>query len=133
MTRTINKKRLLKLADFLEHKVKSSWFDLHSFATGGFRERKCGSTACALGWAPTCFPRSGLSLTRVSPILRYVYKGSHRSYGGFRAAEVFFGLSFQQVLYLFSPHKYRPKRGGRMSVVRRIRSLVKSGVRADRE
>lgn len=126
MNRTLNKRRLLKLADFLEHEVKPHWFDLLSFASEGFLKRECGSTACALGWAPTCFPRSGLSLNQSFPAFRYTPKGGGRRHGGYAAAEVFFGLSDEQSSYLFSPPSYEPKRRGRMAVVRRIRSFVKN-------
>ena len=56
------KEKLLKLAKFLEEEVQDPWFDLDKWATKGFTEKQCGSTACAVGWATACFPDSGLHL-----------------------------------------------------------------------
>ena len=64
----IHRKRLLKLADFLAGPVaraakrnKARKFDLSLYASSpkiGLTRNKCGTSACALGWASVVFPRT---------------------------------------------------------------------------
>lgn len=58
----MNNTKALRLAEFLETKVKPSWFDMSWWATKGFTKKECGTTACAMGWATVAFPRSALFL-----------------------------------------------------------------------
>lgn len=46
-----NIEALEKLADGLENYVKDEWFNMRHWTTPGFHKKKCGSTACGLGWA----------------------------------------------------------------------------------
>ena len=58
------KERFLKLADFLETKVHPDNFNMAEILFGDFEEiergvkekKPCGSSACALGYAPLAFP-----------------------------------------------------------------------------
>jgi len=62
----MNKKRLLKLADFLDE-LPRKLFDFGTVATVGEEGLtpaqalkagpKCGTVGCAMGWAPVVFPR----------------------------------------------------------------------------
>lgn len=52
MTKPVNIKRLLKLADFLDKLPRKS-FDFSCTR----EERSCGSVGCAIGWTPNVFPR----------------------------------------------------------------------------
>ncbi len=50
--------RLLTLAYFLKTQVEHRHFDMSWFTnTKGGNLHKCGSTACALGWATVVFPK----------------------------------------------------------------------------
>lgn len=118
------KRKLRKLADFLETTVKNKWFHIDFWATGGFREKKCGSTACALGWATTCFPRSGLSLEWESwGTFTVKYDGLEN----IDVAEKFFGIDNDTAYYLFMPESYPEDERGRNDVINRLREVVKQG------
>lgn len=67
------KMKLRTLADFLEAKVKKEWFKIHIFFEQGFEEQKCGTRACALGWATQCFPDS-LKLSYIHALPMVVLK-----------------------------------------------------------
>ena len=108
------KAKLLKLADFLEQKVKDSWFDLGTWGDKGFPKKECGATACAAGWATVCFPRSGLTLLPNSYVegLEIAYRrgDSGRYTRGFAAVMAFFEIDreaaehlFDHVYYIFNP------------------------------
>jgi len=55
-------KLLLKLADFLDNLPRKR-FNICVFGDKDFSPKECGTQACALGWAPTAFPRSNLWLS----------------------------------------------------------------------
>ena len=122
------KQKLLKLADFLEHKVKDHWFGMREWGTIGFTEKKCGTTACAAGWATVCFPESGLYLYEDT------YRGSDGSEDGlgisytglkhFEAVKAFFETDEETTNYLFNPVAYPINRRGRRSVIRRLRTTA---------
>ena len=127
----MNTRRLLRLADFLEHEVKNKWFDLTFWATEGWKDRECGSTACALGWATAIpeFKQAGLKLKvelsygqpRV-PIYIPAYKEKERTSAG----ASFFGLSYDQASWLFSPWWYPESHTSRRYVAKRIRSFAET-------
>ena len=55
----VHKKRLLKLADFLD-KLPPEKFDFDKIVYGSELPNKtlsCGSVGCAIGWCPVVFPR----------------------------------------------------------------------------
>lgn len=105
----VYKRRLLKLADFLE-KLPPRRFDFRKWVGddwGGKPDLSCNTTACAFGWATTIpsFRRLGLVLTenddRFSEF-RFVVglKGSTNStYAG----KVIFGLDYLEFEQLFVP------------------------------
>ena len=124
---TINKRRLRKLADFLESEVKEKWFDMRVIADHGFDVKECGTAACCLGWTPTAFPRSGIELVRQGYDDNYELELHYRDEEGFAAGELFYGLSGVEALFLFEPSEY-PYRNNdrdlrRRTVVKRIRDF----------
>ena len=105
----IHRRRLLKLADFLEalppkrfnycHWVGDDW--------EGAANLSCGTTACALGWATTMpiFRRLGLCLYKPG---RYytptvILKIGKRRGSTFDATEEIFGLDHNETMELFTP------------------------------
>lgn len=117
MKTTMRKDRLLKLANFLEKKVKPKWFALHTWAEEGWKEKECGTTACAMGWATVCFPRSKLTISKTG-VLKY---GNSLNW---QAVKKFMQISEGDALYLFSDHSYNYL-GTRKDVIERIRQYVK--------
>jgi len=117
------KRKLTKLANFLETKVKPKWFDLNSWAERGFQQKECGTTACAVGWATVAFKGEGLTLGIYDNIM---YEGSE----GFEAAAKFFDVDESSASYLFDPEEYPLTRQSRVWVIRRIRQVVKSEMHA---
>ncbi len=118
------KERLTILSDFLQNEVKPRWFHLASWATEGFIERKCGTTACAAGWATVAFPRQGLKLALVGKAHELSYKDNM----GFHAAAAFFDIDYLTAIYLFAFSAYLPERRSKSYVIRRIREVVKTGM-----
>lgn len=137
--KAIHRRRLLKLADFLEQ-LSPKVFDLHSIVDADYCEnepssryewlqtmknaaketRLCGATACAIGYLPVLFPRS----------FRYNRRGSCEllinDYCNFNAARIFFDLSSDESMYLFDHHQYPEGKRNRTAkcVARRIRKFV---------
>jgi hypothetical protein len=118
----VERAKLLKLADFLEKKVKSKWFNLLYWYAPGFEKKVCNTTACALGWATQIWPRQ-LKLTAGSVMFRNENKEFMDS---FQVGANFFGISKTQSWYLFGELQYPPHKTSRLCVVRRIRSFVKN-------
>lgn len=116
----MNKKRLLKLAEFLENEVPRKRFDMGQWGGhSGFHENKCGSAACALGWATTipAFRRAGLIFSeRGIP----TFEGEWGEDAGAR----FFNLPRGQATTLFMPGSYPNHRATPKQVAKRIRKLV---------
>jgi len=127
----MNKKRLLKLADFLETVPKKN-FEMQSWGAKpatkpeGKRPGSCGFAGCAMGWAAHAKLFRGLKLkfnNYSEPSL--VYKGLLH----FNAASKCMEITHDQALYLFHPMRYgemnndpTPKQ-----VAKRLREFVKSG------
>ena len=118
----VQRKRLTKLRDFMRdgfnktgRNGKLSYkedFYLGHWAVPGFKEKECGTTACALGWATTIFPRS-LRLSIPDHIdkdelcsddigVRHVQSGEK----GYDAAKEFFGISMVETDSIFNPSNY---------------------------
>ena len=123
----MRKDRLKKMADFLETQVKSKWFNLRIVASRGFSNRECGSAACVMGWTPAVFPNSGAELFDDNSGDDHPYDFRYNGKSDFEAAELFYGLDEKQTHWLCNPYKYTEHSRGRMSVVRRLRYLVKHG------
>lgn len=127
------KRRLLKLADFLETAdLGRAKFEM-AFWTDGLADEDgeptnkklgdCGTAACAFGWATTIpsFRRAGL---RLDDTFEPVLDGGMPS----GSAAEFFDLNRDQVDSLFAPPDKDDLKGkrGRKIVARRIRALVAS-------
>ncbi len=119
-TKMATKEKLLKLARFLIEEVKPEWFDLSNWADKGFSQKKCGTTACAAGWATVCFPRSGLKLRSGS-----LGSLEYRDELGFAAAMAFFGITRDEAYYLFDPVSYESPHNKRRNVAKRLREVAK--------
>lgn len=117
-TTRLRKDRLRKLANFLENKVKPLWFNIEHFTSEGFPKRECGSSACAIGWTPAAFPKSGFGMNKFGEVL-------YKRKSGFSAARLFYGLDIKESHWLFVGASYPFGKRGRMAVVRRIRRFVK--------
>lgn len=120
------KRRLLKLADFLETAELSGEFDLTTLANETrSAQPKCGTRACALGWATTIpsFQRAGLCLRQGDLRLK-----GRRGNGWGETAATFFGISFGEAIDLFGAGRSAATEGmpAREAVARAIRALVAS-------
>lgn len=111
----MNKKRLLKLAGFLEA-LPPKRFDYNAWVGddwAGKQDLSCGTTACALGWAATipAFRKLGLQLFK--PESKYdpnfvalkssVEEGCDAYSGPPIASSVVFGLSREEHTHVFIP------------------------------
>jgi len=141
-TPKVDRKRLRKLADFIETQVEDKWFNMRIIADQGFDLRECGTAACCLGWTPTCFPRSGIELVRVSEDrsydgeLMYELEVRYKGMEGFAAGAAFYGLTMKETGYLFEPSEYPFKNEtralDRQTVVDRIRKFCNGWVGPNR-
>ena len=133
LTRTTRTK-LTKLADYLAMRVKSDWFNLAEWATDGFQERECGSTACALGWATQCFSRLTLDTGpdrawAREPTVGVKFVSEGRNFYNMDAAEKFFNIDEETAELLFMPFRYLKENcTTKGEVIRRLRRLVKTGI-----
>lgn len=96
----IQRNRLRKLINFMKTEVKKEWFDFGVWADHGFEEQKCGTQACALGWATQLFPRHMelyISDNNRSTLIRSLDKKCF----GIEVAMNFFGLHQVDADYLF--------------------------------
>jgi len=134
----MNRRRLRKLADFLEDHVIEKWFDMQTIADDGFDVRECGTAACCIGWTPMAFPRSGIKFNRRcyngkdetgGYDLEVVYQGHE----GFPAVEAFYDLTVDEGELLFEPSNYPRRRGRkipRKTVIKRIRDFCDGTIKA---
>lgn len=109
------RKRLLKLADFLDQ-LPPQKFDFDHIAVEGekphmealkARTESCGTTACAIGWMPAVFPRL-TRWTRTRSFFGYplgieVALHGRRKARNFKVAQEVFGLTEQEADWLFMP------------------------------
>lgn len=109
--RAIYKKRLLKLADFLD-KLPVEKFDYSIIAKEAGLPMKealakgpvsCGSVACAIGWMPAVFPRS-IKWEKASMVDKTLYVVDKAGRLNFNAAAEWFGIElFSTARKLFDP------------------------------
>ena len=126
--RSAGRRRLLTLAKFLDERVPRARFSLVSWAREReFKQRACGTVACACGWATTIreFKNAGLSLEMGEPL----YETKTNTFDGWEAIENFFALTHEQATRLFSYTMYAEGNNGPDAVAERIRAFVKSGRR----
>lgn len=116
------KRRLLKLADFLDELPKSKKFEMRWWADDITDDGRpaCGTSACAAGWA-ACIPsfrRAGYKLSRewIGPT------PSFQGRIGDGAIEKFFDIGVGAVRTLFGSHNPNSPK----AAARRIRKLVAS-------
>lgn len=115
---TIHFDRLLKLADFLET-VPEGRFDFGHWAGEDWRgaqDLSCGTSACAMGWAPSIpeFAALGLRLARLESTNIAVTVRSAEAIGEFdlafdlsaEAGHHVFGLEMKDFVLLFTPREH---------------------------
>lgn len=107
----IGNRRLLKLAEFLRT-VPSNRFYYGAWNISsdlgpkewkkGEKKLECGTAACALGWGTTIpsFRRAGLKL--MPGLVRLDHEDGDSDFG-FEAGVSFFGITYGESEYLFSP------------------------------
>jgi hypothetical protein len=135
----VNKRRLLKLAVFLDTLPPKRFNFGHwvGMAWKGNQDLSCGTTACAIGWCPTipAFRRLGLRIVRIDGEPAVVFKGQRRDsaiQATFRAAGRLFQLTENEVDYLFTPTIWTndpglPEHATAKQVARHIRKFVDRG------
>lgn len=129
----IGKRRLLKLAEFLETaKIPRKRFDMSTWAeaqgdscVADVQLKDCGTAACACGWATTIpsFRKAGFRLVYDpdSPDLPDLQFGEDKE---FAAVEAFFNLEECDATSLFRAEAYEEGRATPKRVAKRIRSFV---------
>jgi len=142
----MNKKRLLKLADFLDSLSKQK-FDFGCVANQYGKPMKealkagkhaCGTVACAIGWTPAVFPRLvkwvnewtyGDDIKNATELTVQVKESGANSY--IRVGEELFDLTWYESYNLFTPgvldagENATPKQ-----VAKQIRKFVKDKEKA---
>lgn len=121
---TIGHQRLAKLATFL-YRVPRAQFDMEQWASRGFdaAQPSCGTTACAIGWAASCFQHEGFRLARGCAEVPIPY---YRDKGHWAAVTAFFGVSRRAAYGLFGLPPAENKRGPRQ-VAKNIKHFLKTG------
>lgn len=114
----IGRQRLEKLAKLL-YSVPAEKFCMGSWMSGNLN--RCGSTACAIGWASTIFINDGLLLVR--PEYHAVYRPAFKGVTNWRAVEMFFELPSREAQRLFGPNQEI----GPRQVAKRIKQYLKTG------
>lgn len=109
--------RLLKLSAFL-YTMPQEKFDFGVVMQVGAKtplealkagNHRCGTVACAMGWAPAVFPRVLKWLRKRNSSIEIAFRtaklkdNNNRERYSFRVAAQFFGLSSDEALYLFNP------------------------------
>lgn len=92
------RKRLLKLADFIVAQVPKEKFDMAQYGVDfGELDTDCGTAGCALGWCTVLFRRAGCTV--------YYSMPAYNSRVGFGVGMELFGLTYAQSKELFSVNK----------------------------
>ncbi len=129
--RPAGRERLAKLATLLMT-VPDKHFDMSVWRDG----EDCGTAACAVGHAAMdpWFNARGLKLQKRNKLMSRpghswipFFQGRTRKYLSLKAAQAFFGLSYEDAGHLFLPRKYRNEGLDvkPSTVARRIRTLLK--------
>jgi hypothetical protein len=126
--------KLLKLADHLESLPRKK-FNIGYWCK---EDNRCGTVACAFGWCPIIFPRSGLKMYK--EIGEIKYKNVNGTHWGINAAEEFFQINDKDARDIFLGTRYKEyhsynkngfKRGSNAVtpkvVAKRIRNFVETG------
>lgn len=94
------RKRLLKLANFIKH-VPQKKFDLGVIAED---RGSCGTVCCAIGYCPVVFPRQFKYVRDEYGQINVELKSTTAV--DFDAARTFFGLTYNAADFLFMPSCY---------------------------
>lgn len=124
----MNKRRLLKLAEFLETKVPREHFNMAVIAKGKCDLSTCGSAGCAIGWLPACFPKSDLKLVDIDGMIWLRSEGIEGT--DFSVAAEFLSIDKDSASFLFSnigPFGDTRNDESPAEVAARIRNFVKQG------
>lgn len=116
----IGRQRLEKLARRL-YSVPAEKFWMGTWMTGELN--RCGSTACAIGWASTIFENDGLVMAKPEGERFAAYRPAFEGITNWSAVEDFFVLSNPAAHRLFGPNQER----GPRQVAKRIKHFLKTG------
>ncbi len=124
----MNKERLLKLAEFLKT-VPREKFDMNVWASDDATKNNCGTAGCAVGWAATCFKRSGFYLDNSYCEFNHPPIPAYKEFTDWNAVREFFKITLDESYYLFSPSTYfrGDKKPSPQTVAKRIQQFVKRG------
>jgi hypothetical protein len=115
--------RLLKLADFLDT-LDENRFNLRGWVSEDFEPNKCGTVACACGWAGVIFADEGFTLNNSEG----VYEPHYLGMVGWDAVQCFFGIDFLHAVEMFDVSSYILSANRPKNVANRIREVVKENV-----
>lgn len=133
MNKSVTANRLNRLADFLTTVPKEA-FKMEHWATGlddscrldKKKAVKCGTAACAFGWATAipAFRKAGLRLTGNEVYgFNQVVNIHKMNYSVFGTAMDFFGITDKEAHMLFHPDNYN--KPTKHNVIKRLRSVAK--------
>jgi len=124
-------KRLIALASFLEKKVPKKRFDFDRVVGPGGSARRCGTSACAMGWAPSVplLRKAGLRRDYAGRLRTLNTTGAHY----LSIACWLFDIKFEEANFLFTPglpdaentYTLLPSDAGPRDVASRIRNFVR--------
>jgi hypothetical protein len=115
----MQRRRLLKLADFLET-VPRRRFDM-GFWGNGKSPKECGFAGCAAGWGTVILP--SLEMVHTEWGTAFI---KFKDYFGFKAIQEYFGIDRETSWYIFDSMQY-PNQNYNPTpkyVAKRIRSVV---------
>lgn len=137
----MNKKRLLKLADYLENYVEDKSFNLSMWANSEGIEKvkkgkktlmSCGTAGCALGHATDCFKNLKLAMEFAWSGPYLTVKHTKTGSTDYLAAQEFFGINENDSYFLFNPWEYPDSHKSRKYVAKRIRRFVETNGESSR-
>lgn len=125
----MNKKRLLKLADFLESVPPrkfnlSTWVQSMPTQAEGDAEGSCGFAGCAVGWAVHAKLFRGLSFGEAEIDDEANRPPKYRGFYGFTAIEILFDIEFDEGCHLFDDAAYPNHKATPKQVAKRIRAFA---------
>jgi hypothetical protein len=120
----VQRKRLLRLADFLET-VPRRQFNMRVWGNG-IDPKECGFAGCAGGWATSIFPA-----LKLIPSWDGYSELTYGDFTSFEALQSYFGLTYADTEYIFDSYEYPKSNRNPLpkTVADRIRKLVNSQVR----
>lgn len=122
--KSIHRKRLQKLADFLKT-VPRKQFDIGVLVSGKPEEIGCGSIACAIGHCPIVFPRHWKFRTSHAKPWNRVFLNSTRNRNWKKGAMEFFGITGHERWDLFMAAGYESKSPTPKMVACKIEKFLK--------